>query len=89
MAVKGSPAAKKVLTKKAAMKVPAKKAAMKKMPAKKAAMKKMPAKKHAMNSLKMSTSPWNRMTEKRTEALFLSCYGGKRSASSSPMPASF
>lgn len=73
MAVKGSPAAKKVLTKKAAMKVPAKKAAMKKMPAKKAAMKKMPAKKaamkkHAMKSMKMSTSPWNRMTEKKMRA---------------------
>jgi hypothetical protein len=73
MAVKGTPAAKKALTKKAAMKVPAKQAAMKKMPAEKAAMKKMPAKKagmknHAMKSVKMSRSPWNQMTEKKMRA---------------------
>ena len=83
MAVKGKPAAQKVLTKKAAMKVPAQKAAMKTMPAQKAAMKKMPAKKaamkkmpaekagmknHAMKSVKVSTSPWKHMTEKKMRA---------------------
>ena len=57
MAVKRTPAAKKALTKKAAMKVPAKQAAMKKMPAEKAGMKN-----HAMKSVKMPRSPWNQMT---------------------------
>ena len=63
MAVKRTPAAKKALTKKAAMKVPAKQAAMKKMPAEKAGMKN-----HAMKSVKMPRSPWKQMTEKKMRA---------------------